>query len=210
MFSSFYEGIVLGLTLSIVFGFGPALFALIQTSMHRGFFSGVLLAIGIFLSDVALVALCFFGAYKLVSSDQNKMIFGLVSGIILIIFGIVTFTRNVKITGNNQQQNNDAPGPVTFLLKGFFLNIANPFVWIFWMGVVVTVTANYEGHVERLVVFFSGTLLTVITTDILKTFLAYKIKKYLTVRFIEWVNRIAGIGLMGFGVYLIIRSFLEF
>lgn len=211
MLSIIWDGILLGLTLSIVFGFGPALFALIQTSIHRGFFSGVLLAIGIFLSDVALVALCFFGAIKLVSKPENYLLFGLISGVILIIFGIVTFFRRVKVTGDDPENGASKPGPVTYLLKGFFLNIANPFVWIFWMGVVMGVAASYEGqdHID-LILFFSGTLLTVIAMDILKCFGSFKIKKYLTVKFIEWVNRLTGIGLMGFGIFLIIKSIIEF
>ncbi len=210
MLSIIGDGILLGLTLSIVFGFGPALFALIQTSIHRGFFSGVLLAIGIFLSDVALVALCFFGAIKLVSEPKNYLLFGIISGIILIVFGIVTFFRRVKVTGDGSLSNDNKPGPVTFLLKGFFLNIANPFVWIFWMSVVMGVAASYKENIENLILFFSGTLLTVITMDILKCFASFKIKKYLTVKFIEWVNRLAGIGLMGFGIFLIIKSIIEF
>lgn len=205
-----YDGIILGLTLAVFFGFGPALFALIQTSIHRGFWSAVLLALGVFLSDVALVALSFFGAIKLISTPENHLAFGIVSGIILIIFGIVTFTRKVEITGDGQINDNDAPGALTLILKGFFLNIANPFVWIFWMGVVVGFTANYSRDVSELLVFFSAALLTVLLSDILKSFLSFKIKKYLTANRIEWVNRLAGIGLFGFGVYLIIKSFLEF
>ncbi len=205
-----YEGVILGMTLAIFFGFGPALFAEIQTSIHRGFVSGVLLALGVFLSDVALVALSFFGAIKLISTPENHLAFGIISGVILIIFGIVTYTRRVKITGNERVENEDPPGAVTLILKGFFLNIANPFVWIFWMGVVVGFTANYSQDVKTLLIFFSATLLTVLIMDILKCFGAYKIKKYLTANLIEWVNRIAGIGLTGFGVFLIIRSLYEF
>ncbi len=213
MMGSFYDGILLGLTLSILFGFGPALFALIQTSIHRGFLSGVILAVGIFLSDVALVALCFFGAVKLISTPENYLAFGIISGGILIIFGVVTFYKRVKVAGEGELEDENTPGPVTYLLKGFFLNIANPFVWIFWMGVVMGVTASVDHSDDRilkLVLFFSGTLITVIVMDILKCFGSYKIKKYLTGKFIDWVNRITGVGLVGFGIYLIIKSIAEF
>lgn len=205
-----YEGVILGFTLAIFFGFGPALFALIQTSIHRGFFASVLLALGVFLSDVALVALCFFGAIKLISTPENHLAFGIVSGAILIVFGIVTYTRRVTITRDENVEEESIPGPVTYILKGFFLNIANPFVWIFWMGVVVGFTANYSSDVQTLLLFFSGTLITVLVVDVLKCFGAYKIKKYLTANLIEWVNRLAGIGLVGFGIFLIIKSLIEF
>jgi threonine/homoserine/homoserine lactone efflux protein len=205
-----WEGMILGFTLAIFFGFGPALFALIQTSIHRGLWSGFLLAFGIFLSDLALVALCFLGAINIMTKPENHLVFGIISGIILILFGFFTFKKKVEIADPEGDNDVSKPGPVTFILKGFFLNVANPFVWIFWMGVVVGITANYGGYVPDLMMFFSATLLTVLATDLLKCFGSYKIKRFLTVRLIQWINRIAGIGLALFGVYLIVRVFVEF
>jgi len=205
-----YEGMILGFTLAIFFGFGPALFALIQTSIHRGLWSGFLLAFGIFLSDVALVALCFLGAINIMTKPENHLVFGIISGIILILFGYFTFRKKVELANPDSEDEANKPGPITYVLKGFFLNIANPFVWIFWMGIVVGITANYEGQVQDVILFFASSLLTVLATDLLKCFGSYKIKRFLTVKLIQWVNRIAGIGLALFGVYLIVRVFVEF
>jgi len=205
-----YEGMILGFTLAIFFGFGPALFALIQTSIHRGLWSGFLLAFGIFLSDVALVALCFLGAINIMTKPENHLVFGIISGIILILFGFFTYRKKVELADPDSENEASKPGPITYILKGFFLNIANPFVWIFWMGIVVGITANYEGQVQDVILFFSASLLTVLATDLLKCFGSYKIKRFLTVKLIQWVNRIAGIGLALFGVYLIVRVFVEF
>ena len=205
------EGIILGLTLSFFFGFGPILFTLIQTSIHRGFFSGVLLAAGVFLSDLCLVSLGFFGAVKIFSQPSNQFAFGLIGGGLLIIFGLVTYRRKVQIrvesAGNGVKVN--IPRPLTYILKGFFINITNPFVWIFWMGVVVGFTANYQGDYLALLFFFSAALTTVFSMDVLKCFSAYKIKKYLQSHNIIWINRIAGVGLCLFGIFLIVRTFLE-
>ena len=203
------EGIILGLTLAIFFGFGPALFALLQTTIHRGFLSGLLLAIGIFLSDMVLVALCFLGAIQIISKPENNLAFGIISGLVLIIFGLVTYTRKVQLE-ESEEENIKTPWFGTYILKGFFLNIANPFVWIFWMGVVVGMTANYEANVESRFVFFSATLLTVLSTDILKCFASYKIKGFLTPIIMLWINRVAGIGLVLFGLFLIGKAFIVF
>ncbi len=203
------EGIILGLTLAIFFGFGPALFALLQTTIHRGFLSGLLLAIGIFLSDMVLVALCFLGAIQIISKPENNLAFGIISGLVLIIFGLVTYTRKVQLE-ESEEENIKTPWFGTYILKGFFLNIANPFVWIFWMGVVVGMTANYEANVESMFVFFSATLLTVLSTDILKCFASYKIKGFLTPKIMLWINRVAGIGLVLFGLFLIGKAFIVF
>ncbi len=94
MSSIFLEGALLGLTLATFFGFGPAFFALVQTSIHRGGFGpAALLAVGIFLNDVLMVVLCLMGAVQIVTEPSNYLWFGISSGIILIIFGLVTYTE---------------------------------------------------------------------------------------------------------------------
>ena len=203
------EGIILGLTLAIFFGFGPALFALLQTTIHRGFLSGLLLAIGIFLSDLVLVALCFVGAIQIISKPENNLAFAIISGIVLIIFGMVTYTRKPPVNSGPEIKVK-TPWPGTYIFKGFFLNIANPFVWIFWMGVVVGMTANFEANVRSMYIFFSATLLTVLSTDILKCFASYKIKRFLTPKIMLMINRIAGVGLAIFGLFLIAKAFITF
>ncbi|MCU0370218.1 MAG: LysE family translocator [Bacteroidales bacterium] len=204
-----FEGIILGLTLSVFFGFGPALVAMVQTSILRGFWAAVFLAFGVFLSDAVLVALGFFGAVQIFES--NKIVLGIIGGTILIIFGIVTYRRRATIDVNSQSQEIKQQNPyfITYLLKGFFINFTNPFIWIFWMGVVVGFTANYQADVLPLVSFFTATLGTVFLIDVLKIFSAYKIKRYIQSHNIIWINRIAGVGLVIFGIYLVIRTYVE-
>jgi len=203
------EGIIMGLTLSLFFGFGPAMVAEIQTSILRGFWAAVLLAFGVFLSDALLVALGFLGAVQIF--ENNKILLGLVGGIILIIFGIVTYRRPVMIKVENDDTDIKKAEPyfTTYILKGFFINITNPFIWIFWMGIVVGFTSSYKADILMLVSFFVSALGVVFLFDILKIFSAYKIKKYLQTHNIVWINRIAGVGLVIFGIYLVIRTYLE-
>ncbi len=211
MITPIWEGLVLGLTLAFLFGFGPALFALIQTSIHRGLWSGFQMAFGIFLSDATLVTLCLLGALQIINeTPENQLVFGLITGIILIIFGIVTFTRKVKIADDINNEEIRKPNPVTFILKGFFLNFTNPFVWLFWILWVTTITSNYQGETDSVILLFSITLPVILATDMLKCFGAYKIKRYVTPRFIQWINWVAGSGLMVFGIFLLIRAFIEF
>jgi threonine/homoserine/homoserine lactone efflux protein len=206
---SIIEGIIMGLTLSLFFGFGPAMVAEIQTSILRGFWAAVLLAFGVFISDALLVALGFLGAVQIF--ENNKILLGIAGGIILIIFGIVTYRRPVMIKVDNDDPDFKKKQPyfTTYILKGFFINITNPFIWIFWMGIVVGFTANYKADMLRLVSFFVSALGVVFLFDILKIFSAYKIKKYLQTHNIVWINRIAGVGLVVFGIYLVIRTYLE-
>lgn len=206
------QGVILGFTLSILFGFGPALIALIQTSIHRGFWSGVLLATGVFISDIVLVGLSFLGAIKILDHPGNKMVFGIIGGVLLIFFGLVTYSRrpSIKVGKEGNVIADTPPGAMTYIMKGFFINFSNPFVWFFWMGVVVGFASNYDGSDPLpLLQFFSGALGTIFFMDLLKSFSAYKIKKYIQSHSLIWINRISGAGLVVFGIYLIIKSIFD-
>jgi len=207
--NAFYEGIILGLTLAFVFGFGPAFFALIQTAMHRGFWSGILLAFGIFLNDLIIVILGLLGSVNVIRGSENYELMGIIGGAVLIVFGIVTFRRN-KINRESNGNGNGNPNALVFIIKGFLLNLLNPFVWIFWLTVIVSATATYKANTNSLVLFFSGTLGIVFLSDIFKVFMASKLTTILKDKFLVTINKIAGIALILFGVFLILRAVFNF
>jgi len=207
--NAFYEGIILGLTLAFVFGFGPAFFALIQTAMHRGFWSGILLAFGIFLNDLIIVILGLLGSVNVIRGSENYELMGIIGGVVLIVFGIVTFSRNKVNRGSNGNGNGN-PGALVFIMKGFLLNLLNPFVWIFWLTVIVSATATYKANTNSLVLFFSGTLGIVFLSDIFKVFMASKLTTILKDKFLVTINKIAGIALILFGVFLILKAVFNF
>jgi threonine/homoserine/homoserine lactone efflux protein len=205
------EGAIIGSTLAVLLG--PALFALVQTSINRGFGSGVSMAVGIFLSDVTLVFLCYIGAMQIISDDQdNQLVFGIIAGAILIIYGIVAFSKQVKIDGESNNSNGlSNPGWFTFLLKGYFLNVANPYVWVIWITITVGVTTDYgDNDIRSATLFFAGVLFIILITDIIKAYVAKKIKSLLNEKIIGRLNKIVGVLLFAFGVVLIIRTVMEY
>jgi threonine/homoserine/homoserine lactone efflux protein len=82
-------------------------------------------------------------------------------------------------------------------------------VLLFWLGVVgiVALRNNYTA-VDR-VLFFSSVLATVLSTDLLKCYLANRLKRIMTPRLLHRLNIITGIILLGFGAELIYRSFFS-
>ena len=204
----FLQGIILGLTLSALLG--PALFTLLQTSIHRGLKSGMFLAFGIFLSDVSVVYLALLGALQLINQKDNYMIVGIIGGSILIGFGIYTSLHKIQIADDNAGIEIRVPGPLTYILKGFFLNIMNPFVWFFWISAMVGVSATMGGDKPRIMTFFIGTLVTVLSADILKVFIAHRIKDHLNAKILVLVNHLVGIFLVIFGLFLIVRVLFHF
>ncbi len=203
-----FEGILLGLTLALFFGFGPAFFALVQTGIHRGFSKGLILAIGVFLNDLTVVSLSIVGAHAIMDNMHKHQLLGVAGGIILIIFGMITYRHKIINNTDNKAIDIKEPHAIMYLAKGYLLNIANPFVWLFWPTVVLGVAAPFMDTTTDIILFFAGTLSMVFLSDVTKVFLASRIKKYITDKFLIVINKIAGIGLVVFGIVLIFRSLI--
>ncbi|OYT10525.1 MAG: hypothetical protein B6I18_08710, partial [Bacteroidetes bacterium 4572_112] len=92
------------------------------------------------------------------------------------------------------------------------LNIANPFIFFFWFGALGFVGKNaVPGEIlESTIVFFSGTFITIFSTDVLKSFIGGKIKGFLKPRKEILVNKIVGLLLVTFGIILIFRTLSGF
>ncbi|RLD87446.1 MAG: hypothetical protein DRJ09_10285 [Bacteroidetes bacterium] len=204
------QGILLGLSIGFFFGFGPAFFAIIQTALYRGPLRGALMAFGVFLSDSLIVILTLLGATSILENIENSDTMGFVGGFVLISFGIYIFRKKSMRTPSEEKKEIDIrdPHPAIYPFKGFLLNIANPFIWLFWAGIVMGVAAPFKAYQTKLIIFFSVALLTIFTTDLTKVFISHKIKNIVNDRFLMGVNKVAGLVLMGFGVYLIAKTFM--
>lgn len=212
MVNVLWQGTVLGFTVALVLG--PAFFALLQTSIHRGFHKGLHLAIGIVLSDAMLVALSMLGILQVVNEPKNQVLVGVIGGSILLMFGFYNTFRKYDFSHSEDNVADDitlkikTPSSFLYIFKGFILNSMNPFLWIFWMASMGLVSSNYGGSKEKLMIFFAATLVAIFATDILKCFIANKIKKYLKPIIMLWLNRFMGLLLIIFGVVMIVRVLL--
>jgi len=209
----FFKGLVLGLTVAITLG--PAIFALLQTSIKHGVKIGISLAFGIFASDSLIVVGAFFGVSEIVTDPSYRLVFGIIGGVVMTIFGIFTFFKKVPKTEQIEvitEIKVKRPGPFPYFIKGFVLNIANPSLWFFWITCVVSISSTYSGPDKRKSVasFFIGALAMVLSTDILKCILANQIKVLERPVVKLWINRIVGILFMIIGTFIIAGTVYEF
>ena len=206
-----FEGLILGITVAITLG--PALVALLQTSIKHGIQTGIFLAFGIFTSDLFLVVLALFGVSEIITAPRFHLIFGIIGGVLMISYGIFTFFR--KLPKNEQVEaiseiHVKRPGVLPYYFKGFILNVANPSLWFFWIFWVVSINSTYGGDRKSVSMFFAGALGMILATDILKCILANKIKVLGNPQVKIWINRIVGILFLIFGAFIITGTLLEY
>ncbi len=123
----------------------------------------------------------------------------------LITFGLFAFFKRPKI--NVKSENHTPEGKLKSLGTGFFFNLFNPYTVIFWLSLVSIVEINFGYSGNQKLMFFSGVLTTILSTDLIKSFLDQKLKRFLTVRTISILNKVVGVILIGFGVSLLSQLF---
>ena len=200
------KGVGFGVTLSFIAG--PAMFALIQTSLTNGFKAGVHFAIGISLSDITMVFLSLLGFSSLMDSPKYKIIISTVGGAVMILFGLYTYMKKTvkKESIDTTVEFPKKPFYGAYMGKGFLFNIANPSVWVYWLIPVGIASAFPER--EQSYLFMISLLLTILTFDVLKCAVSYKLKTVLTPKIIHIINKIVGIVLVVVGIYFIISEFI--
>jgi threonine/homoserine/homoserine lactone efflux protein len=205
MIGPFFSGVILGLVLAMMVG--PVFFMVINTSLKQGHLAAVMLAIGVLLSDALYALVTYYGSSLIFYLKKYDFVIGIIGGSLIIIFGILIFTKKPKVEAEALELQRSGTRTVINILKGFTMNTLNPSAFLFWLGVAGTITVKQHFTDFNALLFYSGTLITVFATDLTKSYLATKLKKVITEKFLIWMNRVCGSGLIIYGGYMIIRFF---
>ena len=202
-------GIICGVLLSLFFSLGPAFFSLIQNSIHHGFRKAVCFAAGVSISDVIIVFLMLTVLSNLdLNAVLHNVYVSIIGGIATGIFGVLTYRSKVKSAANGENRLKFSTTDVThrwqLMLKGFLLNILNPLIWLYWVSIITFLSAEMDLSVHDRYFFFIGMLLAVFGTDVLKCRLAALLQHWFTARIMNIFNKITGVILIAFSLYLII------
>lgn len=197
-----FNGIMYGLVLSVLVG--PVFFTLIQTSIERGFKSGVYVAVGISLSDALCIAVAYLGISNLIDSPEFKRNLSYFGGAMLLCFGFYYLVfKNRKAVIYNPAHIEERK-PIRLMAKGFVINGFNPMVLFFWIATIGVATGQFGYTTHGMAItFFSAIIFTVFTTDVLKAKLSDKLRQLLTTRTVKLMNFIVGIVMVVFGLKLI-------
>ncbi len=203
MWSAIFGGFVAGMLIAVMIG--PVFFALIQTSMKRGFPTAASFALGIVLSDSLYFFLAHLGIRNLSGGSSTTSLdnwLGLGGGLFLAIFGIILLRRKPDV----KEEDIEVASYTSYFSaigKGFIINSLNPSALFYWASVTSYLRKDFGPEQYIFYSFFTACMLTVFGTDLLKGFLALRLKSLLTYKFLLWLNRISGIILIIFGARLI-------
>jgi threonine/homoserine/homoserine lactone efflux protein len=201
MIEAIVTGIGFGLVLAVLTG--PVFFALIKTSIEKGFHAGVAMALGVVTSDVVFVGAILFGS-QFFDFKIDTHILGYVGSGILLTIGIYYLFKKPDLTYRKSPKKLNRAG---FFLKGFLMCIFNPsllFHWITVIGAAATIFhRGVPGSAGKTAVMFLTILIVQFGLDTTKAFYANKLRDRISEKMVHRLNQVAGIALI-IGAFVII------
>jgi len=196
------KGILVGLFMAI--SVGPTLFAVIKYSLNYSYKAGLAFVLGVSVSDIMFVTLANIAATWLgyLKPYEKYIAYGGAGALMLI--GITGFLKKHK-----PKRPSSIPLAVSggqylkIWVAGFLVNTLNPGALITWLG-AVTLIANTS--VVYRIILFGTCLVIILSVDFSKVFLAEKIKRFLTIRRMVYVQQFSSICLFLIGLALLIST----
>lgn len=194
------EAIISGIGFGLVLTFltGPVFFALIKTSIEKGFHAGMALALGVVCSDMIFVGAILFGSQYVDLTSSNEKYAGIVGSTVLAAIGIYYIFKKATINYSNT-----VPTKLHragYFLKGFVMCIFNPTILFHWTIVIgAASTVYHEGVPHRslkIAIMFLTILIVQFGMDSTKAFYANKLRDRISVKFVHRLNEVAGVALI--------------
>ena len=196
MFEAIISGLGIGLVLSVLTG--PVFFALIKTSIEKGFHAGAAMALGIVLSDVVFVGAIIFGSQYIDVPPHTKVIIGEIGSGILFSLGVYYIFKKAEINFDNKTPS--ALNRAGYFFKGFLMCIFNPTLLFHWITVIGTASTIFHQGVKHrqldIAIMFLTILIVQFVQDIVKVFYANKLRDKISIKFIHRLNEVAGAALI--------------
>jgi threonine/homoserine/homoserine lactone efflux protein len=193
------RGILTGLVISALIG--ATFFMLIETSMTRGFRAALWFDLGVVSCDILLITAVYFSTAWIKQMVLENHYFNLAGGIIFIGFGFnYIFSRRRSDALTSEKGRN-----LKLFLNGFFINLLNPSVVVFWIGTMAVALAKFRLTGSETLVYFGCTLGVMAVIDVLKAYFAARISKFLHPNVLRGIYISSGILMIGLGIFIVFR-----
>lgn len=206
MISLITSAILLGLILSLVL-IGPVFFLLIETSLTKGIKPSIALEAGVISADILCIYVSHTGSKGLLKFIDTHPSVYMIAGFVIFIYGLY----NILSKGNLHIKTDANIATTNYFktyMNGFLLNLVNIGVIVFWLTTVVLISAQYSKPSD-FYLYISILLITMVSVDMLKIFLASKFKHQLTDQLAYKIKKIVGIALIVFGIIIFGKSFIK-
>ncbi|WP_199117035.1 LysE family translocator [Pedobacter sp. ASV28] len=205
-----FEAIILGLGAGLISSFltGPVFFAMIKTSIEKGFKAGFSLATGVIVSDLILIGIVLFGSQFFEYKESFDKYVGIVGGVFIMIIGVYYLLSKMRISYT--ENDNIKISKRGYILKGFLMCLLTPSTLMFWIVVSGIISVKLNNRFDEKLLCFFMAIATQLCIDALKTYYASKLRYRIKEDTLRKLNKIAGIVIIAFAVWLITKTYIQF
>jgi threonine/homoserine/homoserine lactone efflux protein len=200
------NGLITGLILQLAIG--PVFFFIINLTLQRTILDGLIAVLAVTIVDYFYITLAILGIGKLLERKKVKKIFGIISSIVLIIFGgiiikdVLSFDISTDVAAISSNL-------LTSFTSVFFLTISSPMTIVFFTSLFAAKAVEYNYTKQELLIFGlatgSATLIFLGTSVILFSLIGGAIP----ITVIRILNLTVGILLIGYGTVRLAKVFLR-
>ncbi len=203
---SLLQNIFLGLSLAAPIG--PVNLEIIKCGLRSGFRQAFLTGAGAMSADTTYLTLIFFGLTSFLNIAFMKIILGIAGSVILIYLGIFSakefFHKAINVENPRRRLFNSP------FITGYVLAISSPMTIVWWTGVFGALLSS-QTHVQTNLSAFFSCVSILLGCFLWVVFLAVALhwgKKIINEKILRFISLIAGIFLVGFGIYFLHQTYI--
>ena len=151
MGSVLLNGFLTGLLLQIAIG--PVFFFILNIALQRTTIDGLFAVMAVTLVDYLFIALAVLGVGKLLEKPKIKLILGIISSIVLVLFGIVMIYSIGPTNMGNSAPAMLESNYVKSFSSSFLLTISSPLTIVFWTSLFAAKAIEKGYQKNELVIF---------------------------------------------------------
>lgn len=201
-------GLIAGILLCLTFG--TVFFALIQTSIERGYRSGIQIALGVVASDAFFIFTAIFGTAFLPQINHFDKWVGAVGIIFLVILAIGNFLKVPTLEPKTHADDRSRRrSHLKYFFKGVALNALNPINFMSWAAIATYLRTKGRYDLSEMIMFFGMSLVGVGATESALAVYAHRLRGFLTIKVIRYINIATGLVFLGVAVKLFWEEFIK-
>jgi len=149
------DGMLTGLFLQLALG--PVFFYILGITVESSYINSLAGILAVTLADYFYIVLSLIGIGRWLREDKIKTIFGIISSIILILFGIMILYKGLVFISDPGLAESVSWTPVRSFASCFVLTLSSPLTIVFWSSVFSAKAIEKKYTKDRLVLFGIGT-----------------------------------------------------
>ena len=199
----FKNGLSTGLLLQLAIG--PVFFFIMGLTLERSILDGFVAVLAVTIVDYFYIVLAILGIGKVLESEKIKKGFGVLSSIVLIIFGGIII-KNIVGSDISVDVGAASSNLMGSFLSVFFLTITSPLTIVFFTSLFATKALEYNYTKQDLVIFGLSTGLATFMFLGASVIFFSIIGGAIPIKVIRLLNITVGVLLIGYGTVRLVKS----